>query len=189
MAKQQFFKLKISEKYNARERRAIAKEVIDQVRNRTATGVDKNGARFPSYSDGYKSSLKFRLGGKKGKPVNIYLSGEVMGGIKLVEHKTGELKIGYNKSDTRNNNVAEGNIKGSYGGNPDKSKARDYLGITKNERKEILNNYPVKKRSDLIKRVALIESTTREAKKLVKKVNPVTDAATRAALLKEATDE
>jgi hypothetical protein len=53
--------------------------------------------------------------------------------IQLLSHKSGEIVIGFDKSDDELNGKAEGNILGSYGGEPNKKKARDFLGMPKDE--------------------------------------------------------
>ena len=65
----------------------------------------------------------------------------MMDSIKLLSSRSGELLIGFDKSDKALNGKAEGNIKGSYGGDPDKDKARDFLGIDQDELDAIVSAF------------------------------------------------
>ncbi len=136
-------KIKIPKSYGPTEREAIALEILEKIVERTQNGKDKNGDKFAPYTKDYKESLNFKLGGKSSK-VDLTLSGDMLADMQLLNHKNGEITIGY-ENGTESNSKAEGNIRGTYGQKvPDKSKARDFLGINKNELGEILSNYPIR---------------------------------------------
>ncbi len=118
-------------------RELLAQEVLQFIRDRTDTGKDKNNVKFPKYSRSYINSLDFRNAGKKAGNVNIKLSGDTMAAMDVISHKKGSILIGY-ENGTRENNVAEGNITGSYGRNPNPGKARDFLGISKGDLSNII---------------------------------------------------
>ena len=142
---QQKVKIKIPKNYNAQERVALAIEVIDQIQERTSKGKDKKGENFTGYSKGYTGSFDFKLAGK-GKKVNLELSGEMMSALTLLNHASGSITVGYSKDDEFNNAKAEGNIKGTYGQKKAiPGKKRDFLGISKDELKEITDKYPTEK--------------------------------------------
>ena len=141
---QQKFKVKISKKYNPKERVAIGVEIIDYILERTKKGKDKNNDNFTGYSEGYKDSFKYKLSGKSGKP-NLSLSGEMLNALTVLGTKSGEVTVGIPKDDGFNNDKAEGNIKGTYGNKkPIKGKQRDFMGITKEDLKDITDLYPTK---------------------------------------------
>jgi hypothetical protein len=113
---------------------------------RTQSGKDKTGKGFPGYSPEYIASKDFEFGGKSAGKVNLTLSSEMLNSLTLLNHKKGELTIGFERGDTRNNGVAEGNIKGTYGRkSPIPGKQRDFLGIQQSPLNEIQNEFDVSK--------------------------------------------
>jgi len=141
MAKWQKTTIPISKKYSPTERKAIAQEVIEFIRDRTSKGKDKNNQSFKGYSKGYKSSLDFKLGGKSSK-VNLRLTNEMMSELDLISHKNGSLLIGYDKADSDLNGKVEGNRLGTYGNKRPVTRGRDFLGIAKKDLDKILKKYP-----------------------------------------------
>jgi len=123
-----------------RTRLAIANEVKDFIIERTQDKhLDKNNRPFPKYSKEYERSLNFRLGGKS-SAVDLTLSGDMLAAIEVLENKKGKITIGYKKGTE--NDKAEGNIIGSYGKpSGDPKKARDFLGITDKDFKNIVDKY------------------------------------------------
>lgn len=135
-------KIKIPENYKPSEREAIADEVIDYIIERTKSGRDKNNEAFPKYSESYKKSLDFKIAGKSNK-VDLTLSGDMLASISLLNHKRGEITVGFDRGDKENNDKATGHITGFYGRSKEQ-KIRDFLGITDNDlEKKILSNYPI----------------------------------------------
>lgn len=140
---QQKTTISLPEGYTSEERRAIGEEIIQQIIDRSKEGKDRHGDNFPAYSEGYMKSFDFKLAGKGKKP-NLTLSGEMLSAITVLESNVdGQVTVGYRLADKFNNDKAEGNIKGSYGGSPDDKKARDFLGVTDKELTSILTKYPV----------------------------------------------
>lgn len=119
-------KLIIPKTIKPSKRVAIAQAVITHIQDRTFAGLDKNNNPFPKYTKEYAEF-------KGSQDVDLLLSGEMMDSIQLLSHSSGEINIGFNKSNNALNGKAEGNIKGSYGGEPNKKKARDFLGIDPDE--------------------------------------------------------
>lgn len=134
-------KIKIPKHLKPNEREALALEILEKIIDRTQKGKDKDGDKFPSYSKSYKNSLNFKIGGKSSK-VDLSLSGDMLADMQLLNHKSGELIIGY-ENGSESNAKAEGNIRGTYGQKtPQKSKARDFLGIEDKDLARILADYP-----------------------------------------------
>lgn len=149
MATQQKFSVKVSKKLDRDQKLAMGLEIIDAILERTEKGLDKNNNPFPGYSDKYIESLDFSLAGKSPRKVNLKLSGEMLGAIEVLDvDKDGEIVIGIPRDDKFNNEKAEGNILGSYGGKPNKSKARDFMGISRDDLNAIKENYKVTTRAD-----------------------------------------
>lgn len=119
----------------------VAEDLIDFIIERTKEGKGKDGKKFPKYSKAYMESLDFKIAGKSGL-VDLTLSGEMLDSMEVVSVAKGKVVIGY-KSDNPMVGRAEGNILGSYGGNPDSKKARDFLSLSAKEIDNVLKEYPV----------------------------------------------
>lgn len=140
-AKQRFFTVNIPKAYKPAQRVAIAAEIIDYIRKRTARGKDKNNSKFPGYSKDYVKSLDFKIAGKSKSNVNLKLTGDMLAAIDLLKHEPGKLKIGF-EAGTEENGRAEGNILGTYGQKTSTGKKRDFLGITNEDlKKKILSKF------------------------------------------------
>lgn len=120
-------KIEIPEYLKPDEREELGLRILQFIRQRSAKGLDKDNNPFPKYSPSYKNSLDFKIAGKSSK-VNLKLSGDMLAALDLLNHRKGELLIGF-ENGTEENDRAEGNILGSYGKDPDEKKARDFLGI------------------------------------------------------------
>lgn len=91
----------------------------------------------------------------------------MLNAITLLSHSNGEIKIGFEKGDDRNNDVAEGNIKGTYGKKiPNPDKKRDFLGIRKSELDDILSKYPLEDKLKLTDAVAKFLAAQSGAEKI-----------------------
>lgn len=108
-----------------KERKQIAEVVINHIINRTAAGYKINEKdKFPKYTAKYAD-----IKGVGQSDVDLILSGEMLESIELVSEKSGEIVIGYKSPSDELAGKVEGNRTGSYGGEPNKKKARDFLGI------------------------------------------------------------
>lgn len=116
-----------------------------RTRTESGTGVKRTADggfrhyKFPAYSKAYKESLDFAIAGKTTK-VDLTLSGDMLAALDVLGHSNGSITVGY-EAGTEENDRAEGNQKGSYGGRPRPSKARSFLGITQSELDSILEKY------------------------------------------------
>lgn len=165
--------VKIPAAYSARERRAIASDILDYIRERTADGKGKDGKSWSGaagkYSKSYKQSLQYQIAGK-GNKVDLKLTGDMLETMRLIEDDKGAIKIGFDEGDAEAGK-AEGNIRGSYGqptGN--KSKARDFLALSREEIKKILQNYPLDDKEALKENVSLREAADAAAEDIAKNV-------------------
>ena len=128
---------------NPTQRKKIAEVVINHIINRSIAGYDKNDKKFPIYSKDYAE----KKGVSRGE-VDLLLSGELLDSIKLLSERSGEITIGFDKEDEKLNGKAEGNILGSYGKEPNKKKARDFLGIDDAELDILISAYEDKKEDE-----------------------------------------
>lgn len=139
----------IPKAYRKDVRLAIAADIIEHIRERSAKGHgpgDKPWTGRPGkYSPGYEKSLDFKNAGKTPGKVDQSLSGDMLTEIEILpgtERSAGQIVIGYSPSN-KQYGKAEGNIIGSYGRKPNKSLARPFLKLTAAEIKKILANYPL----------------------------------------------
>lgn len=128
MAPQQKFRVPLPPGLSDEDREALADAIIEYIVDRTQKGKDKDGSRFPKYSKSYTKSMDFEIAGKSPRKVDLQLSGDMLAALQLLDATSRSLWIGYEKGDEINDRV-EGNRLGSYGGDPDPKKARDFLGI------------------------------------------------------------
>lgn len=136
--------IEIPRQYGPAEREAIAQEIVEFIRNRTAQNRDKNNRQFAAYSESYVGSFPFKVAGKSRGDVNLVLSGDMMSAMDALSHKPGRVVIGF-QNGTVENAKADGNIRGTYGTpRPIPGKARDFLGISKRDLKEeVLSQFPL----------------------------------------------
>jgi len=133
----------IPKDYRPDERAAIAQDIIDYLIERTREGKGEGGKKFSgTYSESYAKSLEYKLSGKKKGRIDLTLTGEMLDSLLILTEKSGELVIGYEKDDEVNGR-AEGNILGSYGGDPNPKRARNFLALTDKEIRAILARYPL----------------------------------------------
>lgn len=121
-------KIKLPKSIKPKDRVKIANIVLEHIVSRTVSGLDKKNKKFPNYEIDYAN--------KKGvgkSDVDLVLSGEMLDELTLVSHKEGEIVIGYKDPSDSLAGKVEGNRIGSYGREPNKSKARDFLGIPQDE--------------------------------------------------------
>jgi hypothetical protein len=158
MAEQQKLTIKIPVQYTGPARRAIAKEVVDEIVRRTREdGRDKNNRPFAGYSQTYKNSRAFRIGGKTDS-VDLTLTGEMMDSLKPLEDRKGEITIGFSGRDKELNGKVEGNRLGTYGQPKQIGPRRDFLGIPKKALKTILDRYPLDDREEMRRRIDATEA-------------------------------
>ncbi len=136
MAAQQKVVIDIPEGYPPEVREAIAQEIVDFIVNRTASGRDKDGDKFVKYDKEYADEK-----GVSRSKVDLVQTGDMLNALSVLKVGTTSITIGYEKGDEINGQV-EGNRLGSYGGDPDPSRARDFLGISNVDLKKILKKYP-----------------------------------------------
>jgi hypothetical protein len=138
--------VKLPKQFDEDDAKAIGEELINFIVERTKKGKGSDGASFPKYSDVYKKSFEFTAAGK-GNTVNLTLSGEMLDSLKVLEASQGKVVIGFDKDDEVNDR-AEGNILGSYGGDPDKEKARDFMALSQNEVDKIIKSLAIETEED-----------------------------------------
>lgn len=138
---QQKVTIKIPDLYSADDMDRIGQDIVQFIRDRTelGVGVKRAGRGFrvydlPEYTAAYE---KFKGSSK----VDLFLSGELLTALDVLDVSDGEITVGYEEGDPINGK-AEGNFTGSYGkqrANP--KKARSILGITREELDAVLAAY------------------------------------------------
>jgi len=116
----------------------LADLIVERIVARTQDGLDREGKKFKKYSPEYIKSLDFEIAGKSKGDINLTLSGDMLAALKPLKITDSQIVIGFDNG-TEENARADGNIRGTYGKpTPDKSKARDFLGITRAELRDLL---------------------------------------------------
>ena len=128
MSKYDIERIAIPRSIKPKDRVKIANIVLEHIISRTVSGLDRRNKKFPNYEINYAN---YKGVGKS--DVDLVLSGEMLEELTLVSHKEGEIVIGYKNPSDELSGKVEGNRIGSYGGEPNKAKARDFLGIPKSE--------------------------------------------------------
>lgn len=106
----------------------LGKRIVEEVRERTDRGIDKNGKQFKGYTKEYKQSLDFKNAGKTSK-VDLQLTGDLLAELDVVTISSSSITIGYPVGHELAGQ-AEGNTIGSYGqSSGNTSRARDYIGL------------------------------------------------------------
>lgn len=116
---------------NAQFRSQFAKTVIDRIVERTLSGIDKSGKKFPKYSPEYINSDIFKIYGKNPGEVNLELSGEMLSSLKGVS-KMQEIVI--ELIGSKNKAKAHGHVNGLGR----RRVKRDFLGLPDDELDEIM---------------------------------------------------
>lgn len=119
-----------------KERKQIAEVIINHIINRSAAGLDRNDKKFPKYT---KSYAEFKGAGVS--DVDLILSGEMLEAIELVNDGSGFITIGYKDPSDELASKVEGNRIGSYGGDPNPKRARDFLGIDSDTLDTLISSY------------------------------------------------
>lgn len=145
-AKHQFRDIKVSPAYTEEERRAIARDLVSYIRDRTKEGKGPGGKEWGGgagkYSDEYKKSLEFKIAGKD-STVDLTLSGDMLDSMDVLSTEGNKIRIGF-ENGTEENARADGNIRGTYGQDrPIPGKARPFLDLTPDEVKAVLEKYPL----------------------------------------------
>lgn len=117
----------------------IRNQIQDNANN--GQGVSKIGVsrkkNFPGYTEGYADKKKKQRPSWDGSTVDLTLSAKMLADFNLISHKKGSVLIGF-QNGTESNAKAEGNVTGSYGRSPNKSKARNFLGLPSSQLKELI---------------------------------------------------
>lgn len=117
--------------YTDTQRELIGKHIIERIRQRTKSGINKDGNPFPGYTKTYAKM--------KGQDnVDLTLTDDMLTELSIISHKPGEIVIGY-PLDHPDAGKVEGNSIGSYGQpTPNPAKARPFIGISQAEKDIIL---------------------------------------------------
>ena len=121
--------ISIPSRYDATARARIGELMVQQIRKRTASGVSVNGTAF-KYA---KNSTH--------KGDNLTDSGDMMIQLDVLDTRTGAITIGYEDTSSLEANQAEGNSIGSYGGRPNASIAKPFIGVSNDELDLILSQF------------------------------------------------
>lgn len=147
VAEQQKVTIPLPDGYTKADRKRIAEDIVEMIRDRTVLGFGVKPGRgglsrlydFPDYSPKYEKW-------KGQKRVDLTLSGDMLDELQVLNVGADGVTVGFKRGKT--NDKAEGNQLGSYGGDPNPRKARSFLGVTRDELEAILAGYDEPKESD-----------------------------------------
>jgi hypothetical protein len=133
----------IPEGYTPSERRAIGEAIVEFIRKRVKDkNLDKRNHELPAYSKSYVESLNFKIAGKSKSDVNFTQSGDTLAALDVLETANGMVRIGWEQG-SKENAIADGNIRGTYGHSHPVGPKRDILGLTKKDLSTILKEFPL----------------------------------------------
>jgi hypothetical protein len=123
-------KIKVPDSLSADERFDVAVAVLQFIHDRTTEGKNVFGRKWSGKAGQYTDAYAKKKGVSTSGPVDLALSREMLGKMQYFTSlsKRGEIVVGF-KNGTKAERKAEGNIQGSYGGDPNPSKARPFLDI------------------------------------------------------------
>lgn len=180
---------RISSKYSDEERKAITRDVVSFIRKQTASGKDWHNNDFKAYKSTYSKSTVFKESGKSPTKVNLKLTGDMLDDIGGLEGSTGRIRFGFGDgASSESLGKAEGHVTGKLGANTT-GRTRDFLGISRDNLRNILNRYPLddmearEDRTRIVNLIADLSSKSVVADKVAGEIALGTIAASEAAAL------
>jgi hypothetical protein len=147
--KTQIVKIDIPEGFDKSDIESIGEKIVETMRRKAEKGkgapygekgIISDYVDFPEYSKEYIKSLNFKIAGKSKSDVNLTLSGDMLAAFGVIKVKDNSVTLGFD--DDLENAKADGNIRGTYGSDrANRKKARNFLGITKDDLERILAEY------------------------------------------------
>jgi hypothetical protein len=123
-------RIKVPEDLSADQKFDVAIAVLQFIHDRTTEGKNVYGRQWAGKAGEYTKQYAKKKGVSPSGPVDLALSREMLGKMQYFSSlsKKGEIVVGF-KDGTKAQKKAEGNIQGSYGRDPNPSKARPFLDI------------------------------------------------------------
>ena len=119
--------ISIPDRYDAKDRLRIGRDIIEKIKQRTLDGLDIENKPFAPYSKNYE----------KTGTVNVFVSGETLASLVIIGHGPGFVRIGFDDQDA--------NDKASYVQKPRGQKKsvpqRQFVGISQKDLNIILQRY------------------------------------------------
>lgn len=151
---QQKIRIEIPRGYSPAQREEIGQRIIEFIIERdVGLNQDKNSRSYKEYTKAYAKE-------KGSSDVTLQDTGDMHANLQVLKTYSNYITIGYDK-DYQGMGKVEGNRKGTYGNKKPVTKARDFLGITKNSLNQILKEFKRDERQG-----ALEESISKEASNL-----------------------
>lgn len=123
-------RVKVPESLSADERFDVALKMLQYIHDRTNEGKNVYNRKWSGKAGQYTDAYAKKKGVSTSGPVDLALSREMLGKMQYFSSlsRRGEVVLGF-KNGTKAERKAEGNIQGSYGGDPNPKKARPFLDI------------------------------------------------------------
>lgn len=127
------------------DRNQLAEAIAEFIRIRTQEGGrDKNNRKFAKYSEAYKESDAFAIGGKSSK-VDLTLTGDMLASLDVTDVTPNRITIAMDEDET---GKAYGNISGEYGQDRKVAAKRDFFGIAQKDLNMLVKQYQAIKEED-----------------------------------------
>ena len=128
MEAQQTEIIRIPRTLTATQRQILANNVISFIIRRTQRGLDKFDRPFTGYSESYKNDPRYNKSGR----VNLRLTFDMLANIRLLNHGTGFITIGFERGSVANDKAA-------WHKQGINKPVRDFLGISRKELNRMLS--------------------------------------------------
>lgn len=108
-------------------REELSRRIVEEIRDRTERGIDRNGKRFKAYSKSYKESLDFKNAGKS-NTVNLSSTGDTLAELDVLSISNNSIIIGYDM-DHEDAGKVNGIVTGEFGNSNPVTSGRDFIGL------------------------------------------------------------
>lgn len=136
--------INVPQELSSVQRQAIGLDVIQFIIERTKNGLDINNNPFAEYKQSYKNTLDYKIGHAASDKVNLTLSGEMLGTIRIISHGTGFIKLGFEDSEAAKKAQWVSSPTGQKAG---KQSPRRFFGISQKDLNKIINTYKSNERA------------------------------------------
>lgn len=127
----------------------LARNMVDEIKKRSRSGIDRYGVGFKPYSKEYKA-----VSGKS--KVDLTETGDMLSELDVISIDDDSITIGY-KSGHELEGQVEGNQIGSYGRSPNADKARKFIGLPSKTVDLLVAELPVEEDKTVEEEVTEIE--------------------------------
>lgn len=119
--------ISIPREFSGTRRKRIGNDIVEFIRSRTKSGLDVSNNLFSGYSKAYSKSGR----------VNLTLTAQMLGNLKLLSHGPGFIRIGFDSGSANDKASWVQHPTGQKSGSP----AREFVGIATTDLTRILDRH------------------------------------------------